>query len=703
MMSKGLILVVGIGCGGVAAQVSTGDFPLVRVIDNALPVPVLDALERDAPLLSPRSLWVGLPQHGVAQSAIGRAVSLLYDQAFPKGGVFPVRSNAAGAWEMAGAEQDAAAGEVTSVPGHIVMQARARVVGAEVWVLTKGANASHAPHFDKDERLAFATGRMAFPLLGTVTYFGETGGPTLVLDQVVGEDQAELTPAVPVQGGLVWPRRNRHLLFRGDCYHTVLGGLAREQQQQQQQQEVAGDAEGGAKAAKRPLRVTFLLNWWARKLEPGGTLAFHFDDQWAESNDLTLLPDDEGGGGRGGRAARRPAGNADAVERYVGLLPPSALRAGARSAVQHLPLFRTRNESSYTGFHFGLPRGDERLLDGASMPGGFRVRWRQLGARERGSGGGGGGGGGGGEAASGRGGGGGSSSSSSSSMATATATATATVGGVDVTLAPLVGGDGGASDGGASDGGAGWESWVSPPQLHAEALGCDVASRGAAAATPAACSRERNLRALLSGGDGSDGGGGSDGEVACTGGVPLSVIFLRAEPRGNGSGSGAPHHQATVTWSPRMENVTRALAPLVAAYEGKLRVFSHICAHAPSPSTEQLAGAGAALAELLGGVGLGGECERLASAGAWGSAVAFVGGRRCKLARRSLDLTGVSDGTAAIDELWHSFLVEYFTSSSSSSEPPLATAVLATEEDLALAAATGAAAHSYEDAFRNML
>ena len=690
---------LGIGCGGVAAQVSTDDFPLVRVIDNALPVPVLDALERDAPLLSPRSLWVGLPQHGVPTSAIGRAVSLLYDQAFPKGGVFPVRSSAAGAWEMAGAEQDVAAGEVTSVPAHIVMQARARVVGAEVWVLTKGANASHAPHFDKDERLAFATGRLTFPLLGTVTYFGETGGPTLVLDQAVGGDQAALTPAVPAQGGLVWPRRNRHLLFRGDRYHTVLGGLAREQQQQQQQQqrEEVGGAEGGAKgAAKRPLRVTFLLNWWARKLEPGGTLAFDFDDQWAESNDLTLLPDAAGGGGRGGRAARRPAGNADAVERYVGLLPPSALRAGARPAVQHLPLFRTRNESSYTGFHFGLPRGDARLLDGASIPGGCRVRWRQLGARERGSGGGGGGGG---EAASGRGGGGGSRSSSSSSMATATATATATVGGgVDVTLAPLVGGDGGASDGGA-----GWESWVSPPQLHAEALGCDVASRSAATATPAACSRERNLRALLSGGDGGDGRGGSDGEVACTGGVPLSVIFLRAEPRGSGSGSGAPHHQATVTWSPRMENATRALAPLVAAYEGKLRVFSHICAHAPSPSTQQLVGARAALAELLGGVGLGGECERLASAGAWGSAVAFVGGRRCKLARRSLDLTGASDGTAAIDELWHSFLVEYFTSSSSSSEPPPATSVLATEEDLALAAATGAAAHSYEDAFRNML
>jgi hypothetical protein len=32
-------------------------------------------------------------------------------------------------------------------------------------------------------------------------------------------------PAVPVQGGLVFPQRNKHILFRGNLMHGVSGSL----------------------------------------------------------------------------------------------------------------------------------------------------------------------------------------------------------------------------------------------------------------------------------------------------------------------------------------------------------------------------------------------------------------------------------------------------------------------------------------------
>lgn len=120
------------------------------------------------------------------------------------------------------------------------------IVGGEWWYQVRRPQAGISFHYDKDEGLASTEMRMRHPLFSTVTYLRGSGGPTLVFNQTTVEGNRDV-PLVPEQGYLVHPQPGRHVVFRGDTQHGVLGSLS-------------SSSEEEAAALDR---ITFLVNWWA--------------------------------------------------------------------------------------------------------------------------------------------------------------------------------------------------------------------------------------------------------------------------------------------------------------------------------------------------------------------------------------------------------------------------------------------------------
>jgi hypothetical protein len=121
------------------------------------------------------------------------------------------------------------------------------IAGAEWWFQTRSANDTIGFHYDKDEGTASTEWYMKMPALSTVTYCTNSGAPTLILNQTTNRNGNVETPAVPLHGVLVYPRVGRHVAFRGNLQHGVVGTL--------------GEA-GGSGAGKR---ISFLVNWWDKK------------------------------------------------------------------------------------------------------------------------------------------------------------------------------------------------------------------------------------------------------------------------------------------------------------------------------------------------------------------------------------------------------------------------------------------------------
>jgi len=118
------------------------------------------------------------------------------------------------------------------------------VAGGEWWVQLRSSNENIGFHVDKDEGVASEEQWMKMPVLSTITYLTDEGGPTLVLDQSSNRGGNRQTPELPTKGVLVYPKKNRHVLFRGNLQHGVVGEF--------------GEKRGGQ-------RVTFLVNWWDKK------------------------------------------------------------------------------------------------------------------------------------------------------------------------------------------------------------------------------------------------------------------------------------------------------------------------------------------------------------------------------------------------------------------------------------------------------
>ncbi|GMH55409.1 hypothetical protein TrRE_jg11814 [Triparma retinervis] len=132
--------------------------------------------------------------------------------------------------------------------GKLKRYKKSDIQGAEWWIQARGSKEGIGFHYDKDEAYASLQMRMSFPVLSTITYLTDVGAPTLILNQTSLDGSVEY-PEVPSEGFLSYPKKNRHVIFRGDLNHGVSKTLSL-------------DEEGSE-------RVTLLVNWWISKpLEP---------------------------------------------------------------------------------------------------------------------------------------------------------------------------------------------------------------------------------------------------------------------------------------------------------------------------------------------------------------------------------------------------------------------------------------------------
>ena len=116
--------------------------------------------------------------------------------------------------------------------------------GAEYWGRIQPANTGFNFHFDRDEAVKH---RVVSPLLSSILYLSDVGGPTLILDG------SPTTKHAPKRGLGVFPRPGRFAIFPGEFSHGVQPG-----------------------ESSRWPRIAFFINWWAHRpkacLEPSEEL-----------------------------------------------------------------------------------------------------------------------------------------------------------------------------------------------------------------------------------------------------------------------------------------------------------------------------------------------------------------------------------------------------------------------------------------------
>ncbi len=104
--------------------------------------------------------------------------------------------------------------------------------GVEYWWRVQGAPTGYPFHYDHDE----AKAHLVTPLLSSIFYLSDVGGPTLIFDVAPYEGKS------PTAGVGVVPEFSQFAVFSGRLFHCVQPG-----------------------SAGRWPRVAFFANWWAQK------------------------------------------------------------------------------------------------------------------------------------------------------------------------------------------------------------------------------------------------------------------------------------------------------------------------------------------------------------------------------------------------------------------------------------------------------
>ena len=102
--------------------------------------------------------------------------------------------------------------------------------GAEFWVQVREQTKHDSLpfHFDKDEALFSAKGLMRNPDIATVTYLSQGAAPPTVIFALTPEDvdiETDKCFRTPKNAFVCFPKRGKHLAFRGNMYHGVLGRM----------------------------------------------------------------------------------------------------------------------------------------------------------------------------------------------------------------------------------------------------------------------------------------------------------------------------------------------------------------------------------------------------------------------------------------------------------------------------------------------
>ena len=209
---------------------------LWRVYDEVLPLSLLEALE--AEILAVYRYRERLETH-----EFGKRTTFWFENSKPPRTTIEVAIKLLSAYMKEGGEE---------VMSHLAR--RKRAIGAEWWVqVVDGEGGNIGFHYDKDEGMASIQRNMLHPLLSTVTYISSIGSPTVLLNQTTPHGN-ENYPLIANSGLFVYPRRNRHLMFRGDLNHGVVGSL-----------DVPEECSDEALEERpRAYRITLAINWWDR-------------------------------------------------------------------------------------------------------------------------------------------------------------------------------------------------------------------------------------------------------------------------------------------------------------------------------------------------------------------------------------------------------------------------------------------------------
>ena len=98
-----------------------------------------------------------------------------------------------------------------------------RIVGAKFWFqLSKGGldhmgdPDEHFNHYIRDETYALDEQKMKFATAASILHLTDFGAPTIILNQTVIQNGNVEFPYEPTSLWVVYPRRGRHVMFRGD-------------------------------------------------------------------------------------------------------------------------------------------------------------------------------------------------------------------------------------------------------------------------------------------------------------------------------------------------------------------------------------------------------------------------------------------------------------------------------------------------------
>ena len=105
-------------------------------------------------------------------------------------------------------------------------QSPVNIDGMKYWYQYRTAEEDIGFHYDKDEGMASDQQIMRFPFINTLVYLSDVGAPTIFFNSTVSHNGNKLMPSVPTNGWLVYPKRNKWTLQRGDLLHGAQADMA---------------------------------------------------------------------------------------------------------------------------------------------------------------------------------------------------------------------------------------------------------------------------------------------------------------------------------------------------------------------------------------------------------------------------------------------------------------------------------------------
>jgi hypothetical protein len=101
-----------------------------------------------------------------------------------------------------------------------------KIDGMKYWYQYRHAEEDVGFHYDKDEGMASDMQRMRFPYINTLVYLSDVGAPTIFFNGTTTHNGNRAMPTVPANGWVVYPKKNKWTLQRGDLLHGAQADMA---------------------------------------------------------------------------------------------------------------------------------------------------------------------------------------------------------------------------------------------------------------------------------------------------------------------------------------------------------------------------------------------------------------------------------------------------------------------------------------------